>query len=515
MTTLKKKNQSIPLLLTIIFVANVSFFCALSPSYAGGGLLSHIKQLIDSTSSTFIGEGCNSSDHDKSAIYLMEIGQLSDEMNATVFNSFNVPLSKFDSPQSLMNCVEKMDLLLKQEDFPPSLANNATIGNFYLRAMQLLYQGRGANINKGDRKIDGWYHTYDERVENKGPTAIPELTALLQSKKLDQKNRDHFLAWARALNFDDKATKVKVGFPPNPKFIISRPEIKAKLITLIENAPIRSQSYDTISNTERSQKLNLQDTELSFSPLEMENNRPWGIDPTNAPLMERNFDIVKIKSSPLYPYLAKKSLGEERWKEKILSMEKGEVPLTFKDKAQFQQFIGELKQLFIDHGYNDGHIKLMGTSISFFSYNLLKGIDIHRVAGDPENYHQETDSIHYFDANPMNKSDVDIHLLIPKLSQECHDKGVSGEEDGRVTYFDVATTEDRYLNRVKSAEFVGCGATFLKEFQRRWSEQLGGREVTFSVHILPANITNSKNSDKTFGSHGELSAPFTYNLSTP
>jgi len=131
-------------------------------------------------------------------------------------------------------------------------------------------------------------------------------------------------------------------------------------------------------------------------------------------------------------------------KAQISAMRAKEVPLGFKDKAQFDQFKSELDEILKKSELKDAEIGLKGTSTTFYSENPSKRLG------------------HHWDADPKNLGDYDLNITSNSMVETMNKADISPHPK-----YNVYKTKD--INK-----------TFpeLDAFQKKWSATLD-REVNF------------------------------------
>lgn len=211
-------------------------------------------------------------------------------------------------------------------------------------------------------------------------------------------------------------------------------------------------------------------------------------------LLQLTWAINKFKlAQNNYFLFAKKQLGEN-WAERLLAMEKKERPLAFTKQSDFIQFKNELTNLLQkivsntpkNRGKNS--FSILGSSTSFISKSIIKNSVKTILKMAKYNYKLNgKENIHYFDKNATSLyglSDIDIHLFIPELSDECINNDAPGNIYARPVFYDIAL--DTCLQRLDGLRGPSAGIiNQFKNFREKWEQILGGRKISFSVRIRP------------------------------
>lgn len=244
----------------------------------------------------------------------------------------------------------------------------------------------------------------------------------------------------------------------------------------------------------------------------------------NNALLTRLLAINNLKKQPFCYY----AYAEERLGKgpsiylKLEALEKKTYPLVFNDVAQWNSFKNDLIVALQAAGFGSAHtgendrIVILGTSTTFFSENPGNGSNVYFNESPPscvtsaQNALLKTSGAYSFDAKGSNTSDVDIHLFIPSLSRACEAVRIaSGHPHGNTNTRDIyhqntlgacfadlsapAAAKAMVDNAKPNWQGYGAGgnrdpftaASSMSTFINTWMVTLGGRELNFSVHVLP------------------------------
>lgn len=253
----------------------------------------------------------------------------------------------------------------------------------------------------------------------------------------------------------------------------------------------------------------------------------------NNTLLTRLLAINNLKKQPSCYY----AYAEERLGKgpsiylKLEALEKKTYPLIFNDAAQYTSFKNDLIAALQAAGFGNAQtgendrIVVLGTSTTFFSENPGNGNNVYFNESYPscvtsaQNAYLKTSGAYSFDAKGSNTSDVDIHLFIPSLARACEAARIASAHPGGNT-----NTRDVYYQNSLGACFAnpsapaaaqamvdntkpnwqGVGlngnrdpfqaASSMSTFIITWMATLGGRELNFSVHVLPIQwVYNTSN----------------------
>lgn len=215
---------------------------------------------------------------------------------------------------------------------------------------------------------------------------------------------------------------------------------------------------------------------------------------------------MKSKNPECYFAYAEERLIDNPY-ERLLAMERPDNPrpLVFKDDMQYAEFKDDLINLFSDFKSPESYIAIIGTSTTFFSENPRKGKNRALFEKAPQCIKRAEDpkasqEVYTFDTPGKDLSDLDIHVLIPQLSELCEKAQVWGNNGSRETYYEntldkcfLVADEARLRAMVKPVKgmidslFAGSmvPGQALDEFFKKWQKLLDGRAINFSVHIRP------------------------------
>ena len=212
---------------------------------------------------------------------------------------------------------------------------------------------------------------------------------------------------------------------------------------------------------------------------------------TDLIFMERNRGIYTIKainSSCYYEY-AKLRLNDPQYFDKLWAMERPVKPrpLAFKTDKDWQDFINETKTIFASYYGPDAYMSIIGTSTELFSRNPNKGENQVFFESWPQcqvtaNNPAKTNLAYGFDSEGKDKSDIDINLFIPKLSDDCM-------KNAAVTGGNAPNRYVFYQNSPKQNIFRYCltnpvNTAFLNHVSK-WEKMLNNREINWSAHMRP------------------------------
>jgi hypothetical protein len=129
-----------------------------------------------------------------------------------------------------------------------------------------------------------------------------------------------------------------------------------------------------------------------------------------------------------------------------------ESPLGFKSPEQFSTFKSELRDTLQKAGLDDAHVEMKGTATTFYSENPKKPLG------------------HHFDANPLEKGDLDFGIASPEVIKRM-------EAAGKVPHPNMP-----HIYRTRD---LMEAVPELKEFSDKWGKVLG-RDVNFVGRTAPA-----------------------------
>jgi hypothetical protein len=216
-------------------------------------------------------------------------------------------------------------------------------------------------------------------------------------------------------------------------------------------------------------------------------------------------NTMKTQNTQCYEAYAEERLGKD-YKSKIDAMdrENNPRPLAFETDEDWNEFKEDLEKAFALFKSPNAYLVIVGTSTTFFSANPRKGKNqplfekapacIER-AKDPV----RTKDIYTFDTPGSEISDIDIHVLIPELSELCEEANVLGNNGTREVYYE--NTFDKCLRispdndvrelvkfvpeKIQTLHKAAIPDEALGQFFAKWGKKLN-RPINFSVNILPS-----------------------------
>jgi len=258
---------------------------------------------------------------------------------------------------------------------------------------------------------------------------------------------------------------------------------------------------------------------------------------------------IKTKNPECYIQIVQQRLKPPQIK-RILAMERenNPRPLVFDSDQDWVDFKNDLKKAFEVFKGPDSHIVLLGSSTTYFSESPQKGQNSALEKAWPDCMDpMVAKNIYTFDNPGSDKSDIDINLLIPKLSELCqhaltdpHFYGGHGGNDGirpfygenLYTFCLQAASEPKIKNMVNEIPLNWFGhrtgetewennwkpralktGTALKDFYDKWDKKLG-RPINISVRILPNDLKSpaGKPGKMTFENEPLLKSKFAFTI---
>jgi hypothetical protein len=223
--------------------------------------------------------------------------------------------------------------------------------------------------------------------------------------------------------------------------------------------------------------------------------------------VQRMYGIYSMKSkNPECYYAYAKVRLPKNPLERLLALERSDNPrpLVFESDSDWEEFKDDIKNIFSSFRGPSSFVAITGTSTTFFSENPKKGRNAPLFETVPtciERAHDPKKSleVYTFDTPGAEPSDIDIHVLIPELSDLCNRALVEGNNGQRIVYWE--NTMDKCL-RLSSQQMVrdmvkpvnGPTNTLKKavvidkplgQFFSKWSHKLPNRDINFSVLIRP------------------------------
>jgi hypothetical protein len=222
---------------------------------------------------------------------------------------------------------------------------------------------------------------------------------------------------------------------------------------------------------------------------------------------QRQYGIFSIKSknpSCYYAY-AEKRLSKNPL-ERLLALERpnNPRPLVFESDNDWEDFKRDLKNVFSAFKGPNSYIVIVGTSTTFFSENPKKGKNEPLFESAPACLARAANpvnslDVYTFDTPHKELSDLDVHILIPELSDLCESAAVLGNNGQREVYYQ--DTLDKCLSKSPIKELrelvkpVAGNNNTLKlamvpdkvigQFFSKWTAKLNQRDINFSVLIRP------------------------------
>jgi uncharacterized Zn-binding protein involved in type VI secretion len=144
-------------------------------------------------------------------------------------------------------------------------------------------------------------------------------------------------------------------------------------------------------------------------------------------------------------------------KARLDAMRAKEFPLSFPDKATYDEFKKELRQTLAESGLGDADLRMRGTSTTFYSENPKKKLG------------------HHFDANPAELADVDIETASASLAKDMQAAGYP-PHPAIPTIYKTRHVMEKYPK--------------LDAFAQKWTQKLG-RDVNFVGLTSPAHASKS------------------------
>ena len=129
---------------------------------------------------------------------LRTLRQIDQNLSRTTLNSFQIPISAFETPSQVQAQIVELQKHLSGK--PP-----IEVKSIVLKALMVLYSGRG---NTQPRDGKGWY-----LLNRSGETGKPEIQWILKQGLLDQDGKKEFESFLASHDFSD-AQKKGAGFPP-------------------------------------------------------------------------------------------------------------------------------------------------------------------------------------------------------------------------------------------------------------------------------------------------------------
>lgn len=199
-------------------------------------------------------------------------------------------------------------------------------------------------------------------------------------------------------------------------------------------------------------------------------------------------------------------LTEDEVLSKLLALEREDNPrpLFFKSDEEYQEFKDDVKNIFADFKDPQSYIALIGSSTTFFSVNPTKGDSLALFVPAPQCVENAkdpdlSDLIKTIDTPGSDKSDLDINVLMPWLSELCEkaseDSRKMGNDGTRRVYIEnkldkcfMASSDPKVQalaqGGVQEDKWPLKGKAF-EDFLEKWTPRLDDREINWSVRILP------------------------------
>ena len=215
-------------------------------------------------------------------------------------------------------------------------------------------------------------------------------------------------------------------------------------------------------------------------------NRPLDLSMTQIyPHLKDRYKAIydiKSKNTECYFEIAQQRLKTPDFVSRLLAMERADNPrpLVFKSDKEWDEFKAEIKELFKPFNNAQAYVQIIGSSTTFFSENPDKSDDAalsmsYPACLDPNNVAK----IYTFNTPGQVKSDLDINILIPELSELCNKAGKNKYDQVFNGKFDVCFAQSPNLAiRAMSDQVLG-------NFRNKWMNRLGISDVSFAIRILP------------------------------
>jgi len=228
--------------------------------------------------------------------------------------------------------------------------------------------------------------------------------------------------------------------------------------------------------------------------------------------LQRQYGIYSMKTKNpecYFAYAAQRIKTSNPFK-RLLALEREENPrpLAFGNDREWEEFKRDLKAVFKPLEGPNSYIVILGTSTTFFSENPRKGRNSALFEEVPACVERSEDPkkslmVYTFDTPGQDRSDLDVHLLIPTLSNLCHKaeakaRNALGNTGERIVYYEN-TLDKCFLQSVrpelkgqvrplktKPSSLLSSALPdkALGKFLRKWTKKLK-REINFSVLIRP------------------------------
>lgn len=247
-------------------------------------------------------------------------------------------------------------------------------------------------------------------------------------------------------------------------------------------------------------------------------------------LLQRQIGIFTLKSKNPECYIA---YAAARFKtkdpsERLLALERdmNPRPLNFRSDADWDEFKKDIKELFKEFNTDDAYIAIVGSGTTFVSENPTKGKNSALFEEAPLCETNAKDKVatvllRTYNTPGADRSDLDINILIPELSDLCEkafkNKAHKGGNTGaKEVYFE--NTFNQCLERspkknirslVKPGKLDLQGAAYTgskktdpnydtddkyryQRFFKKWNQKLNNADINFSVRIRPDQAAHPK-----------------------
>ncbi len=212
---------------------------------------------------------------------------------------------------------------------------------------------------------------------------------------------------------------------------------------------------------------------------------------------------MKTKNPECYLAYAEARLGKD-YVERLLALERSDEPrpLAFASDDDWKAFKNDLKSIFAPLASDESYLVLIGTSTTFFSENPKKGQNAPLFAQEPACVIQAKDPVQsrkVYTFDTTDRSDIDVHILIPPLGDLCERAAAPGNNGLRGVYFEntldkcfIISPDIKLSGLVRKV--AGAARTLkpaliadkpLGQFYQKWETEKLAREINLSVTIRP------------------------------
>lgn len=250
-----------------------------------------------------------------------------EKLNETKINSASKPITVFDSPSEILDLVAKTELILRNlsEEEADKARNHPMLRKIYLKAIKLLYMGRG-NAQRSDGT--GWNPTYQG---NKG--ASQYIKEIIGREVLNEEMKKELMDFISEYDFTNEGNRINAGFPPKYDQygdINYKQMLLSELSTVkVSDRTYQLESDNTIDQASRNLGEGSKIQELQDVLSRLEDNNEYK---SLMKISERNFTIKSIErlSDEKFTGEYGREVELKQIAEALTLVEKGHVLLTGK-----------------------------------------------------------------------------------------------------------------------------------------------------------------------------------------